>query len=176
MLSIVQLGYPTLTQKALPVKDFKDPKVQELIDEMIYTLKKNPDTSVGLAANQVGELKRITVIRRLDLENKAEKPKSFTYEPLINPKIIFKSDKSNTYWEGCLSIKQGNLFGQVTRPNKVIVEYFDRKGNKKELTAKSFFSTLIQHELDHLNGVLFTKYIKDPSLLYTREELDRMGK
>lgn len=176
MLKIVQLGYKTLTQKALEVKDFKDPEVHNLVREMKDTLLKNPDTSVGLAANQVGVLKRITIIRRIDLETKEENKGQLIFETVINPKYIKKSEAKSTYWEGCLSIRNGDLFGRVTRPSRIEIEYQDLTGEKKTLKASGFFATLIQHEIDHLDGILFTKYVPDPSLLYTKEELDKMRK
>lgn len=174
MLQIKQIGFPTLTQKAETVKDFSDPELKNLISEMLDTLKKGEDFSAGLAANQVGVLKRLTIVKRLDLENKPDFDGTDVWEVMVNPIIVKKSDVKSIYWEGCLSINNGNLFGQVERPRRVTVEYQNSKGDKKVIKADGYFSHLLQHEIDHLDGILFTSYIKDPSELYTSQELDKM--
>ncbi|BCX14205.1 MAG: peptide deformylase 2 [Candidatus Dojkabacteria bacterium] len=164
---IVQLGFPTLTQKAQEVKDVTSNKVQNLIEDLLDTAKNAGPNSAGLAANQIGELLRVTVVNRLDRDGS-------DWEVLINPKIIKKSKKISTNWEGCLSIANGGLYGLVSRPKSVVVEYLDPSGKTKKIKANDYFSHLIQHEIDHLDGILFTKYLDDPKNLYTAEEVDKM--
>lgn len=166
---IVQLGFPTLTQKSQKVSDFDDPKITNLVIDLLDTVKGAGENAAGLAANQIGELYRITVIQRVDKQ-------ANDWEVLINPRILKKSCELSTMWEGCLSIGNGNLFGQVTRPRVVEVEYFDQNGNLKKFSASDFFSHLIQHEIDHLDGKLFTQYLEDPTKLFTSEELDKIEK
>jgi peptide deformylase len=166
---IVQLGYPTLTKRSDEVRDVTDTNVRKVIEDLLDTVKDAGGNAAGLAANQIGELYRITVIQRVDKQTN-------DWEVLINPRILKKSSELSTIWEGCLSIGNGNLFGQVTRPRMVEVEYFDQNGNPKKISASDFFSHLIQHEIDHLDGKLFTQYLEDPTKLFTSEELDEFEK
>ena len=163
---IVQLGHPALVKKTNHVTNPKDPEIQKLIKDMIETVKSTDGTGAGLAANQIGELYRISVILRMDILDDQ------VWEVLINPKITYASKSKSTYWEGCLSIKEGQVFGQVTRPRKVEIEYLDKNGNRKTLKASNYFAHLVQHEIDHLDGILFTKYISDPSDLKTADEVE----
>lgn len=172
---IVQLGHPALTQQAEEVEDIASTETQLLIDDLLETVKNTGESAAGLAANQIGELKQITVLVRMDIQNKPDWDCTPVWEVLINPRIVKQSDAESTYWEGCLSVNEGDLFGEVTRPRRVTVEYFDRDGEKQVMkNIDGYFSHLVQHEIDHLNGVMFTKYVGDPSELYTGEELDEM--
>jgi peptide deformylase len=170
-MKIIQLGDPILTKKSKEVENVEDDEIQSLIDGMLDTLNKNSDRSAGLSAPQVGYLHRICICNRFDLTKDEDKN---IWEVMINPKIINKSKESSTVWEGCLSIKEGNLFGEVTRSKEIEFEFLDRDGNKKSLKADGFFSHVVQHEIDHLDGVLFLKYIDDPSNLYSDQELNDM--
>lgn len=176
MRKIVQLGYPTLTQKALKVEDFKEKAFQDLVDDLLETVQNAGDHAAGLAANQIGELKSVTVLLRMDLMNNPEHDGSDIWEVVVNPEVTRKSEALSTRWEGCLSVRNGDLFGEVSRPRRVRVSYQDRYGNVKELRTDGYFSHLVQHEIDHLNGILFTSYIKDPTKLYTSKELDEFKK
>lgn len=172
MKDIIQLGDPRLEKKSEKVKDISDPYIQSLIKEMFRVLESDIDRTAGLSAPQLGEMFRIVICRRLDKER--TDAKKAIWEVMINPKIIEKSKKKSTYWEGCLSIKEGDLFGQVERPAEIRVNYFTEKGKQKSLKAKGYFAHVVQHEIDHLDGVLFLKYIKDPTKLYTGKELDEV--
>jgi peptide deformylase len=175
MRKIIQYGNPKLETRSVEVPDITDPKVSKLIDEMLEVLEKEKDHSAGLSAPQVGENLRIAICRRLDIEESLENKnkKSAIWEVMINPVITKKSSQKSVRWEGCLSINYGDLFGEVERAKEVEVEYTDLEGKKKKLTARDYFAHVVQHEMDHLDGILFLRYIKDPSLLYTNEELDR---
>lgn len=124
----------------------KDPKIQELIDDMLETMYKA--NGVGLAAVQVGILKQIVVI---DVEEDCSNP-----IVLINPKII-KEKGTQEVEEGCLSFP--NKFAKVERPAEVIVEALDRDGKKIKIKAKELLAQAISHELDHLNGIVFVDKI-----------------
>lgn len=181
MLKILQYGSPILEKPTEKVKDVKDPKVLKLIEDMLQVLEKEADHSAGLSAPQVGKALQIAICRRMDQEEelaqryekeglkKIVKP---IWEVMINPKIMFKSQEQSTKWEGCLSVNEGELFGQVTRPKVVKVKYTNLDGADTELIADGYFSHVVQHELDHLNGILFLTYIKDPTQLYTSEEIE----
>ncbi len=184
MLKILQYGNPILETKSEKVKEWNDPKIKQLIDDMLEVLEAHGDGGAGLSAPQVGVLKRVAICRRLDLEEKRDKKVEAVegeskgevefnpiWEIMINPEIIKKSEKKSVFWEGCLSINQGDLFGEVSRPADVTVGFMDKDGNKKSIAAKGYFSHVVQHEIDHLDGVLFLKYISDPSKLFTGEDL-----
>lgn len=134
-----------------------DPDFQALLDDMPKTML-NAD-GVGLAAPQVGNKYRFTVI---DAHTNGKEGKDFIF--LINPKITKRSFGKVVMEEGCLSIP--GIYGNVKRPKKITVEYLDRKGNTQTITADGFISRVIQHELDHLDGVLFT----DKVINYTHEK------
>lgn len=169
-VKILQYGSPVLEEKAKEVTDPTSVEIQELIKKMFDALEDHKRSGAGIAAPQIGIGKRIAIIRRMDLEEKNKNQKR-KWEIIINPVIKSKSKETSTEWEGCLSINSGKLFGEVTRPKIVEIEYIDEKGTKKSLKADGYFSHVIQHEMDHLDGILFLKYIKDPSDLYTQEEL-----
>ena len=119
--------------------------IKNLFDTM-YASK-----GIGLAAIQIGVPKRVVV---MDVSKDPDKK-----EPLyfVNPEITWKSKVNSTYEEGCLSIP--NKFAKIDRPNQCSVEFLDYNGNKKEIKAEGLLSTCIQHEIDHLNGVLFIDYL-----------------
>lgn len=169
-MKIVQFGNQILEQPAQEVALPLNEEDRELIDEMLATIQKRASSSGGLAAPQVGVSKRICIVRRFDLE-KGKKKSDAVWEILINPKLISKSEDLSTEWEGCLSINNGELWGQVSRPRFVEIEYFDINGVKHVVKAQDFQSHVYQHEIDHLDGILFLKYIDDPSSLLTTEEL-----
>ena len=126
-----------------------DDELRRLMDDMLETMYAAP--GIGLAAVQIGILKRLIVI---DITKNDEKKDPLF---LINPKIISKSSNTSTYEEGCLSLP--GHFAEIERPAECQVSYMDYNGKKKEMTAKGLLSTCIQHEVDHLNGVLFIDYL-----------------
>ena len=138
----------TLRKKSEKVEKV-DKSIQELMDDMIETMYAAP--GIGLAAIQIGVPKRIIV---LDI-NKEENKKNPMY--FVNPIIINKNDEKVTYEEGCLSVP--NQFAEIDRPSKCEVEYLDYNGNKQNLKAEGLLATCIQHEMDHLEGILFIDYL-----------------
>ena len=124
-------------------------EIRKLLDDMLETMYAAP--GIGLAAVQVGILKRIIVI---DI-SKDEEKKSPIF--LINPEIISRSKKTSVYEEGCLSLP--GHFAEIERPAECQVKFIDYDGKKKELAAEGLLATCIQHEVDHLNGVLFIDYL-----------------
>lgn len=176
MKKILQYPNPKLELVSERVADPQDPKYDELINDMLKILGKESDRSAGLSAPQIGTLERIVVCRRTDLEpeGKETKAKDIVWEVMINPILKGISKETSKNWEGCLSVNDGDLFAKVERPMEVEVEYYDIFRKKKKLTASKFFSHVVQHELDHLNGILFLKYVDDPSKLITGEEFEAM--
>lgn len=136
---VVQTGEPVLRQRCEAVKSFNG-ELASLLDDMKETVR--AEQGAGLAAPQIGIAKRVVVI---DVEE--------GYFEMVNP-VIFSTKGEQTGPEGCLSVKGKQ--GTVTRPNKVKAEYRDRKGKKHKLTAEGFFARAVCHELDHLDGILYT--------------------
>jgi len=137
-----------LRQKSLIV-DNVDEELQMLMNDMTETMYAAP--GIGLAAIQVGVPKRVIVI---DISKKEgiKKPMYF-----INPEIIEKSKTNSTYEEGCLSVP--GQFAEIERPDSCHVKYLDYYGQPKETRARGMLATCIQHEMDHLEGVLFIDYL-----------------
>jgi peptide deformylase len=148
VLPILTLPDPVLRKKAKPVERI-DAELRRLMDDMLATMYDAP--GIGLAAPQVGVLRRLIVMDPA----KDEAPKS----PLvmINPQILERSEEMRTHEEGCLSIP--DFTAEIERPARTRVSYIDREGKKREAELEGIWSTLVQHEIDHLNGVLFIDYL-----------------
>ena len=126
-----------------------DDELRELMDDMLETMYAAP--GIGLAGVQVGILKRLIVI---DISRDQEKKNPLF---LINPEIISKSSSTSVYEEGCLSLP--GYFAEIERPAECQIKYLDYHGKKKEMKAGGLLATCIQHEVDHLNGILFIDYL-----------------
>lgn len=126
-----------------------DGSVRKLLDDMLETMYAAP--GIGLAAVQVGVMKRAVTI---DVSKEDEKRDPLF---LVNPEIVWSSEVLSTYQEGCLSIPE--YYEDVERPAEVGVRYLDRNGIERELKASGLLATCLQHEIDHLNGVLFIDHI-----------------
>jgi peptide deformylase len=139
---------PRLKKKSKPVASV-DAEVRQLMDDMLETMYAAP--GIGLAAPQIGELKRVIV---LDIDREDVKTGPLF---MANPEVIEASDEDATYEEGCLSLPEH--YSEVVRPAKVTVRYLDRDGNKQEMACEGLLSTCVQHEIDHLDGILFVDHI-----------------
>jgi peptide deformylase len=131
-----------------PVKKI-DAAIRKLVEDMFETMYEAP--GIGLAAVQIGVTKRVVT---MDLAKK-EEPKN----PLVfvNPEIVWSSDETATYEEGCLSIPE--TYNDVERPAQVKVRYLDLEGGPREIEANGLLATCLQHEVDHLNGILFIDHL-----------------
>ncbi len=148
ILPVIIAPDPRLKVKGPPV-DAVDDEVRRLMDDMLETMYHVP--GIGLAAPQVGVHKRVIVV---DASRKDEDPAPVK---LANPELVWASDKLGTYEEGCLSLPE--YYAEVTRPDQVRVRYLDYDGEIREIEAEGVFATCIQHEMDHLDGVLFVDHI-----------------
>ena len=139
---------PILRKKSSPVEEVNN-DLRKLLNDMLETMYEAP--GIGLAAVQVGILKRLIVI---DISKNKEKK-----EPLflINPKLTFKSKNTSVYEEGCLSLP--GHFAEIERPAECHLTFIDYSGKEKNLKAQGLLATCIQHEIDHLDGVLFIDYL-----------------
>lgn len=145
---VKKIPEPVLRRKAHKVGEF-DQELQELIDDMIETMRDEP--GVGLAAPQVGISSKVIVVEFGD-ENDPEKPERLF--AVVNPEIVSQSEEMETGIEGCLSIP--GLVGEVERPVGVVVKGLNRHGRPTKVNANGWLARIFQHEIDHLNGVLFT--------------------
>lgn len=140
--------HPALKTKAAPVAAVDD-RVRALLDDMLETMYAAP--GVGLAAPQIGVLERLVV---LDTAGKGESPRPMR---LVNPVIRWRSEDLARYEEGCLSLPE--QYAEVTRSTEVEVSYLDETGGERTVRADGLLAICLQHEIDHLNGVLFVDHL-----------------
>jgi peptide deformylase len=145
---LIILPDPILRQTSALFEDVT-PEVQTLAADMLETMYDAP--GIGLAAIQIGVPRRVVVID-LHKEGEEKKPQVF-----INPEILSSSDARSSYEEGCLSIP--DYYAEVERPASIRVRYVDLDGKAQEIEADGLLATCLQHEIDHLNGVLFIDHI-----------------
>ena len=148
VLPIITAPDPRLKLKAKAVAEVND-EVRRLMDDMLETMYLAP--GIGLAAPQVGVLKRVLVV---DVAGEEEKPAPLK---IANPEILWRSDELATYNEGCLSLPEH--YADVARPAAIRLRYLDYQNEIREIEAKGLLATVIQHEMDHLEGVLFVDHI-----------------
>ncbi|MEN3975121.1 peptide deformylase [Emcibacter sp. SYSU 3D8] len=146
--TIVTVPDPILKQVSKPVETVDD-ALRALMDDMLETMYDAP--GIGLAAIQVGVPKRVLVMD-IATEEEGRMPRHF-----VNPEIVWESEELASYQEGCLSVPES--FGDVDRPAEVKVRYLDYNGEPREIHATGLLATCIQHEMDHLNGVLFIDHL-----------------
>ena len=157
ILKIAKMGHPILLQKAKKVDDPTDPKIKTLVNDMLETLD-DLGNGVGLAAPQVHVSLQVVIF-----ETASDDGKEVKLITLINPKIDVLTEETSIDWEGCLSVP--GLRGQVIRPNKIKYSGLDLKGKKIETIAEGFNARVVQHECDHLFGILYPHRMKDLSSL-----------
>ena len=148
LLPIITAPDPRLKIKARPVAKVDD-KVRRLMDDMLETMYQA--IGIGLAAPQVGVAQRVLVI---DVAREGEKPQPMR---IANPEILWRSDEKLTANEGCLSLPEH--YAEVERPEAIRLRYLDHENEIREIDAKGLLATCLQHEIDHLDGVLFVDHI-----------------
>ncbi len=168
LLNVARMGNPILRQKAEEVAPARiaEPEFQDFLDSMILTMHEYD--GVGLAAPQVHQSVRVVVLHEdAGIANEGEEPLTV----LINPRITALTKERSSMWEGCLSVP--GLRGKVSRPNRVRLLALDRSGKKLELELSGFAAIVIQHECDHLDGVLFLDRIENRHELAFEREFER---
>lgn len=145
---IITAPDPRLKQVSKPVERVDD-DLRRLMDDMLETMYAAP--GIGLAAIQIGVPKQVIV---MDLAREGEEPQPRYF---VNPEILWTSDELSTYEEGCLSVPE--LYEEVDRPARCRVRFLDYRGEIRELDCEGMLATCIQHEMDHLNGVLFIDHL-----------------
>jgi peptide deformylase len=147
-LSIIVAPDPRLKVKCRPVARV-DARTAKLMDDMLETMYAAP--GIGLAAPQVGVAQRVIV---LDVAKEDEKPAPLR---MANPELVWVSDEDAVFSEGCLSLPEH--YADVTRPARIRVRYLDHENEIRELAAEGTLATCIQHEMDHLDGILFVDHL-----------------
>lgn len=151
ILPIIVAPDPRLNRPAKPVEKV-DAAVKQLMDDMLETMYEAP--GIGLAAIQIAVPKRVVVIDVARREDENAKPNPLL---LANPEILWTSEELSSMEEGCLSIPEYRE--EVFRPAKIKFAYLDRQGKRQEMDAEGLLATCVQHEVDHINGVLFIDHI-----------------
>lgn len=150
-----QVGNKVIRERAKEVSSPASKTVRKIVKDLIDSMRHHD--LVGMAAPQIGKGLRIfvTEIRKTKLRKGVGIENVDPLRIFINPKILSVSKKESKDWEGCGSVASANLFGIVKRPSSVVVEALDEKGVKFQLKASNLLARVIQHEMDHLNGIVF---------------------
>jgi peptide deformylase len=168
---IARLGHPVLRQQARDVtrEEISSPEMRRLLKDMIETMHEYG--GVGLAAPQVHEPVRLAIIE-YDADNgRYEAGKGQPLLVIFNARVKVLDPTLSGFWEGCLSVP--GMRGYVERPSKIEVNYLDERGKPQTLTAEGFLATVFQHELDHLDGVVYVDRISDKTKFAFSEEYGR---
>ena len=169
ILKVSRMGHPVLRQLAqeIPPEKIEHPALQKLIDDMIETMI--DEEGIGLAAPQVFQPLRLVVLGDPEADPQDEEEIPLTV--LINPRWLEQSEEKAEAWEGCLSVP--GMRGVVSRSTSVALEGLDREGERVELRAEEMFARVLQHEIDHLDGVLYLDRMTDMRRLAFMEEFQR---
>lgn len=168
ILKIARMGHPVLRQVARKVEpaEIKTPAFQKLVDDMIETMREYD--GIGLAAPQVHESVRLAVI---GIEEGEGEDRTIRVLPVVNPEVTPTTKTTAEDWEGCLSLPR--LRGRVVRPASVQVRALDRRGNRVEFDLEGYPARVAQHEIDHLDGVLFIDRMKSFETLCYLDEYSK---
>jgi len=169
ILKVSRMGHPVLrkpAQEILP-EQIGHPALQKLIDDMVETMI--DEEGIGLAAPQVFQPFRLVILG--DPEADPEDEEDIPLTVLINPRWLEQSEEKAEGWEGCLSVP--GMRGVVPRSTSVVLEALDREGERVELHAEDMFARILQHEIDHLDGVLYLDRMTDMRRLAFMEEFQR---
>ena len=170
ILKVARLGHPVLREVAhpVPIEMIRSADVQRFIDDMVETMREY--SGAGLAANQVHTPVQIAVIEVTANPRYPDAPQ-IPLTVLVNPVVTPVTEEMEEGWEGCLSVP--DMRGRVPRYTAVRLECLDREGGRVDLVAKDFFARVIQHETDHLNGIVYVDRMQDLSSLSFLAEWQR---
>ena len=163
ILKIAKIGHPVLLKKSNEIKDFGSDTLKKIIYDMSETMIDY--SGIGLAAPQVHMSKRIIIFRNPDVEEKEK----IQITPLINPKYEPVSEEKDDDWEGCLSIP--GMQGLVSRYKKITYTGYDLNGDSIKNTAEGLHARVVQHEIDHLDGILYTERLTNKKAFGFEKEI-----
>lgn len=166
--AIIELGNPILRQQAATIDDIHQPDLQALIDDLLLTVRNT--NGVGLAAPQVERSCRLFIVASRPNPRYPHAPEM---EPIamLNPRLVAHSDEQVKGWEGCLSIP--GIRGKVPRYQAIAVEYLDRTGKFHHQELTDFVARIFQHELDHLDGIVFLDRLETTQDIITEREFQQ---
>jgi peptide deformylase len=166
-----KIGDPVLRQRAaiIDTDALSTPEFTRLVDDMVDTM--HAEGGIGIAAPQIGESVRAALVAIDPASSRYPEMTAFPPTLFVNPRITIVDATEQGFWEGCLSVP--NLRGYVMRPRGVRVDFLDGNGASHALHAEGFLATVLQHELDHLDGVLFVDRVRDTTRLATLENYAR---
>ena len=171
---VLRMGSPILLEKATRVMRFDTPELHDLVTDLFDTMV--AENGAGLAAPQIGVLQRVVIfgVREKVQENAQESSRypdaeSVPETVLINPEIDVLGDSTQGMWEGCLSVP--GMRGYVERPDHIVYRGVDQFGTQIEREVRGFHAVVVQHECDHLDGILYPMRMKDMSLFGFEEDL-----
>ena len=169
VLEIAELGAPVIRERAVEITNFQDSDLQALIDDLFVTAVEA--NGMGIAAPQVYAAKRIII---LSPRPNARYPYAPTMEPtaMINPEITWASSEMEKDWEGCLTVP--GIRGLVPRHRAIRVQYYGRDGAMVEASYEGFLARVFQHEVDHLDGLVFLDRVGSTNDLVTEKEWQRI--
>ena len=170
LLQISQLGHPVLRGKATPVKDIEAAWLAELIEDMMATMAEAG--GVGIAAPQVYSPVRVCIVASRKNDRYPDAP-DMAPVAMLNPLIVERSKELVKGWEGCLSVP--GLRAQVPRSDWIKVEHLDRKGKKQSAEYSGFVARIVQHELDHLDGLFFIDRLDSNRDIYSEKEYRKLA-
>ena len=167
---ILQIGNPTLRQQAQPIESIQDPSTQSLIDELLHQMTQA--NGVGIAAPQLGIAQQLIIIASRPNPRYPDAPETFMEPlPMLNPRIVAHSSETQKGWEGCLSVP--GIRGLVPRYTAITVAYHDRHGQPQQQDFAHFVARIIQHEYDHLQGIVFIDRVEHTTELMSEQEYQR---
>ena len=166
--NILRMGHPTLRKvsKPISVRDIDSSSIKNLITDLADTLESSG--GIGLAAPQIGELVRIVIVKIPEGSSSYGELTEVPLTVFINPIITPVGQEQKSHWEGCLSVP--GLRGLVSRPQRIQLRYFDPEKKETSLKVEGFLSTVLQHECDHLDGILYLDRLSDTKDLSFEEE------
>lgn len=165
---VLTIGNPLLRRvtRDLTPAEIRSPALRKLLDDMVDTM--HHEEGIGIAAPQVGESVQAAVIEIASESARYPGQEPFGLKVFLNPRITVLDTEEQGFWEGCLSVP--NLRGFVERPRRIRVDYLDTDARERSIEAEGFLATVLQHELDHLQGVLYIDRIRDMTRLATIED------
>ena len=169
---ILTVGTPSLRERSVEVNksQIRSPMMRRLVRDMADSLA--AAQGIGLAAPQIGEQLRVVLFDVAEVNRYASEGKGFSRTICINPQITVLEGPVAGYWEGCLSVPSKR--GYVERPQHIRLDFLDLSAKPRSMEFEGFLATVCQHEIDHLDGVLYIDHIKDPKLLLSEAEYDEI--
>jgi len=165
VLPVIQLGHPTLRDVATSIESVRDPAIADLVENLVTTLQAS--NGVGIAAPQVAVSKRLFIVASHPNPRYPHAPE-MEPTPMLNPRLVSHADEVAKDWEGCLSIP--GIRGLVPRYRTIEVEYTDRLGQLQRQELSDFVARIFQHELDHLDGLVFLDRLDSVQDIITDQE------